>query len=118
LPNPEKAMGRRPEQALIMSANALLDGAVVYYAPSGAWSPHLADALVAGSEKEAEMLASAREAALAAGSVVDPELLPVGIDPAGNFIPTHYREKIRALGPTIRRDLGPQAAGENAHVSL
>ena len=71
-----------------------------------------------GSAKEAETLASAREAALAAGSVVDPDLLPVGIDPAGNLIPGHYRERIRAPGPTIRRDLGPQAVGENAHVSL
>jgi len=111
-------MSRRPEQALIMSANALLDGEVVYYTPSGAWSSHLAEALVAGSEKEADLLASAREAVLAAGAVVEPELLPVGIDPAGNLIPSHYREKIRALGPTIRPDLGPQAAGENAHVSL
>jgi hypothetical protein len=111
-------MSKRSGQAMIMSANALLDGAVVYYAPSGAWSPHLAEALVAGSETEAEMLAAAREAVLAVGAVVEPELLPVGIDAAGNLTPCHYREKIRALGPTIRRDLGPQAAGENAHVSL
>ena len=111
-------MSKRPQAAMIMSANALLGGEVVYYAPSGAWSPHLADAFVAGSEAEAEILASAREAALAAGSVVDPELLPVAIDGGGNLVPSHYREKIRALGPTIRRDLGPQAAGENVHVSL
>jgi hypothetical protein len=111
-------MGKLPQQTLIMSANALLDGAVVYYAPNGAWSPLLAEAMVAGSEAEAVTLASARDAALETGSVVDPELLPVGIDPAGNLVPRHYREKIRALGPTIRRDLGPQAAGENSHVSL
>jgi hypothetical protein len=74
--------------------------------------------MVAGSEAEAAVLAAAREAALAVGSVVDPELLPVAIDPAGNLVPSHYREKIRALGPTIRTDLGPQAAGENVHVSL
>jgi hypothetical protein len=111
-------MSKRPQPVLIMSANALLGGEVVYYAPGGAWSPHLAEAMVAGSEAEAAVLAAAREAALAVGSVVDPELLPVAIDPAGNLVPSHYRDKIRALGPTIRRDLGPQAAGENVHVSL
>ena len=111
-------MRKQPQQALIMSANALLGGEVVYYAPGGAWSPHLAEALIAGSEAEAAALTVARDAALAVGSVVDPELLPVAIDPAGNLVPSHYREKIRALGPTIRRDLGPQAAGENKHVSL
>jgi hypothetical protein len=111
-------MSKRPRQCLIMSANALLDGDVVYYVPGGAWSEHLADAFVAGSEEEAAALAAARDAALAAGSVVDPELLPVAIDARGNLVPSHYREKIRALGPTIRTDLGPQASGENAHVSL
>ena len=101
-----------------MSANALLDGAVVYYAPGGLWSPHLADALVAATEPEAAALESARAAAEAAGAVVEPEIVPVGTDAAGRLVPSHYREKIRALGPTIRTDLGPQAAGEHVHVSL
>ena len=111
-------MSRRPNQALIMSANALLGGEVVYYAAGGAWSPHLAEAIVAVTEDEAAALQAAQAAALAAGTVVDPELLPVATDAAGRLVPSHYREKIRALGPTIRPDLGPQAAGENEHVSL
>jgi hypothetical protein len=111
-------MSKRPQQCLIMSANALLDGDVVYYAAGGAWSEHLADAVVAATEDEAAALEVAQAAALAAGSVVDPELVPVATDAAGRLVPGHYREKIRALGPTIRTDLGPQAAGENKHVSL
>ena len=43
--------------------------------------------------------------------MVEPEIVPVGTDPAGRLVPSHYREKIRALGPTIRTDLGPQARG-------
>jgi hypothetical protein len=111
-------MSKRPQQALIMSANALLGGEVVYYAAGGAWSGHLADAVIAATEEEAATLQAAQAAALASGAVIDPELLPVATDPAGRLVPSHYREKIRALGPTIRTDLGPQAAGENVHVSL
>ncbi len=111
-------MSKRPGQALIMSANALLGGEVVYYAADGSWSQHLADALVTSSEEEAAALEAARVAAEASGAVVEPELLAVETDAAGRIVPSHYREKIRALGPTVRTDFGPQAAGENAHVSL
>jgi hypothetical protein len=111
-------MSKRPQTALIMSANALLGGEVVYYAAGGLWSPHLAEAVVAATETEAAALAAAQAAAVASGAVVDPEILPVATDAAGRLVPSHYREKIRALGPTIRTDLGPQAAGENVHVSL
>lgn len=111
-------MSKRPDQALIMSANALLGGEVVYYAAGGAWSPHLAEALVARGETAATALEAARVAAEASGAVVEPEIVPVETDAAGRLVPSHYRERIRALGPTVRTDLGPQAAGENAHVSL
>ena len=111
-------MSKRPDQSLILSANALLGGEVVYYAAGGVWSPHLAEALVANGEEEAAALEAARVAAEASGVVVEPEIVPVGTDAAGRLVPSHYREKIRALGPTVRTDLGPQAAGENAHVSL
>jgi hypothetical protein len=111
-------MSKRPQEALIMSANTLLDGAVVYYAEGGGWTAQLADALVARSGEEAAALEAARAAAETSGAVVEPEVVPVGTDADGRIVPSHYREKIRALGPTVRRDLGPQAAGENAHVSL
>lgn len=111
-------MSKRPQQALIMSANALLGGEVVYYTSGGLWSPRLADALVTLTETEAAVLETARAAAEARGEVVEPEIVPVGTDPAGRLVPSHYRERIRALGPTIRTDLGPQARGEHRHVSL
>jgi hypothetical protein len=111
-------MSKRAGQAQIMSANGLLDGVVVYYAPGGLWSPRLVDALVAVTDGEAAALEAARAAAEARGDVVEPEIVPVATDAAGRLVPAHYREKIRALGPTIRTDLGPQAAGEHLHVSL
>ena len=111
-------MSKRPDQTMIMSANALLDGDVVYYARGGIWSPNLSDAVVAMGDSEAAALEAARASAVTHASVVDPEIVPVATDAAGRLVPSHYREKIRALGPTIRTDLGPQAAGENLHVSL
>jgi hypothetical protein len=111
-------MAKRPQAALILSANALLGGEVVYHTAGGTWSPHLADALVAEGEEAVAALEAARVAAEASGAVVEPETLPVETDAAGRIVPSHYREKIRALGPTVRTDLGPQAAGENQHVSL
>ena len=101
-----------------MSANALLDGAVVYYAAGAMWSSSLADAVVATGEGEIAALEAARDRAIALGAVIDPEILPLAADRAGGIVPSHYREKIRALGPTVRRDLGPQARGEHLHVSL
>lgn len=111
-------MSKRPQKAVIVSANALLDGAVVYYAGAAGWSPHLAEARVAETEDEIAALNAVRAAAEASGAVVEPETLAVDTDAAGNIVPSHYREKIRALGPTVRTDLGPQARGEHSHVSL
>ena len=111
-------MSKRPQKAVIVSANALLDGVVVYYAGDAGWSPHLAEARVGVADAEIEALHAIRAAAEASGTVVEPELLPVDTDAAGNIVPSHYREKIRALGPTVRTDLGPQARGEHLHVSL
>jgi len=110
------AIGKRQSEAVILSANALLDGAVVYH-DGQSWTPHLEAARIARGEEVAE-LETLLAASQAAGDVVDALLLPVTPDARGRIVPTHYRERIRALGPTVRRDLGPQARGEHRHVSL
>jgi len=109
--------GKPAEGPVILSANALLDGDVVYWAGPG-WSVHLGNALVAYGESAVERLAAVKARVDASGEVVAAELVPVALDRSGRIVPGHYREKIRALGPTVRRDLGPQARGENDHVSL
>jgi len=111
------AIRKRLPLPAILSANALLEGDVVYHDGTG-WSPHLAAAFVAADEAGLIRLEAALDDAVAANSVVEPELVPVTRDAAGLILPSHYRERIRALGPTIRTDLGPQARGEHAHVSL
>ena len=95
--------GKRPPLPLILTANALFGGDVVYFTQAG-WSPDRAEALVAADEAGAEALEAALDEAVAEGAVVDPYLIDAG--------QAHYRERIRLSGPTI-------AYGEEAlHVSL
>jgi hypothetical protein len=95
--------GKRPPLPLILTANELFGGDVVYFTRGG-WSPARAEALVAVDEAGAEGLQAALEKAVAEGAVVDPYLIDAG--------QAHYREQIRLAGPTI-------AFGEEArHVSL
>jgi uncharacterized protein DUF2849 len=94
---------KRPPLPLVLTANDLLGGDVVYFTQAG-WSPDRAEALVATDEAGAEALEASLEEALASGSVVDPYLIDAG--------QAHYREQIRLRGPTV-------AYGEEAlHVSL
>ena len=95
--------GKRPPLPLILTANALFDGDVVYFTRAG-WSPDRAKAFIASDEVDAETLEAALEGAVAEGIVVDPYLIDAG--------QAHYRERIRLSGPTI-------AYGEEARrVSL
>lgn len=110
-------LGKRPPLPLILSANTLLDGVVVYRA-GGGWSEHLGDAELARDEAGALALEQALLAAERSEEVLAPELVPVALDGAGRIVPSHYRARIRALGPTVRPDLGPQAQGAHDHVSL
>ena len=95
--------GKRPPLPLILTANALFGGDVVYFTRHG-WSADRASAFVAVDEACAEALEASLEEAIAAGEVVDPYLIDAGQG--------HYREQIRLTGPTI-------AYGEEAlHVPL
>jgi len=108
---------KRPLLPFILSANDLIAGSAVYHGACG-WSHSLSDALVAKNDVEADMLEAAKRDAEREQRVVELELVPVCLDDAGLVAPRHYRERIRALGPTVRLDLGPQAMGLHAHVSV
>ena len=95
--------GKRPSLPLILTANDLFGGDVVYFTRKG-WSPDRDLAFVATDEAGADLLEAALEEALSNGAVVDPYLIDAGQG--------HYRERIRRIGPTI-------AYGEEArNVSL
>jgi hypothetical protein len=96
----------------VLTANRLRDGEVVYWR-GGAWVGDLAEAEIFGDEAAAKSALEPAARFVAERVVVNPYLFAVARDETGVH-PLEERERIRAAGPTIRRDLGKQAV----HVPL
>jgi hypothetical protein len=95
----------------VISANRLTDGLVVYLTADGGWSERIADAQIVDTERAGDAEAALATAADAADRQIVVEPYAIDIDERdGERRPTKYREFIRAKGPTVRRDLGKQAA--------
>ncbi len=94
----------------ILLASSLADGEVLFLGASG-WERDHAKARVARDKEEASALEAFGKAEIAANRVVDVYLADVEIDGNGVPTPLHYREKMRIKGPSVRLDLGKQAAG-------
>ena len=82
-------------QPSVITANALLEGDVVYLRGS-VWVRDLAQAEVLTDEADAEI--RLLEAAARSAEVVGVYLSPV--DTAQGIAPTHFREAFRATGPS------------------
>ena len=91
----------------ILTGNDLKSGAVIWWTGSD-WSRHVADA--ADVSDHGEAIAAAENAARRVVSpyVVDGEKTAEGVRPA------HIKERIRALGPTVRLDLSLKPAASDA----
>ncbi len=87
----------------ILTGNDLKTGAVTWWDGSG-WSLHVDDAADAGAE--ADTILAREEAArhVVSAYAVDGEKTAEGVRPA------HIKERIRALGPTVRLDLSLKPA--------
>lgn len=101
------------EKGQLVTANRLRDGIAVFLTRDGAWSEMIDEAVLALDPQAAAALeARAREdegKTIVTGSyLVDAERLD------GRVRATHIRERMRALGPTVRLDLGKQAEGTGA----
>ena len=95
---------------VVVTANRLGDGAVIYRTADGRWTTDLAAAaVVTTSEAATVLLAGAR----ADARIVDSYVAPVELGASGPR-PGNLRERIRAAGPTIR--LPAQAEMRAAHV--
>lgn len=87
----------RPFTPKIVTANALVEGEVVYLTADDRWSPRIAEAELIEDEAHAQirlLFAQARP-----GMVVGAYLAEAGPGPHGPA-PAHRREAIRAAGPT------------------
>jgi hypothetical protein len=84
---------------VLITANRLKDGAVVYRTAGGEWSTDFARAAVVTTAPAASALL---EAAVADDiGAVDAYVAPVMLDPDGSARPGNLRERIRHAGPTI-----------------
>jgi hypothetical protein len=93
----------------IVTANRLIDGDVVYLTRTNDWSEWIEDAAVAVTEEETETLLATGRQAESDRIVVGAYEFSVDTD-GGKVTPVSMREIIRAAGPSVRRDLGKQAA--------
>jgi hypothetical protein len=94
----------------ILIASNLTDGEVLFLGPTG-WERDHRRARVANNIEEAAALEAFGKREIAANRVVDVYLADVEIGADGAPTPLHYREKMRVKGPSVRLDLGKQAAG-------
>jgi hypothetical protein len=87
----------------LVTGNDLRTGAVLWWAGQK-WSHHLADAKPLSAE-EGEAL---RSATLAKAQINDVAVIEAEITEAGPR-PLHIRERVRAIGPSVRMDLAQDA---------
>lgn len=83
---------------IVLTGNDLKSGAVVWWTGEG-WSVHVDDAVDVGDE--ADVIAAHEEAARRVNA-------PYAIEAARGdrgVRPAHIKDRIRALGPTVRPDL-------------
>jgi Protein of unknown function (DUF2849) len=84
---------------VVVTANRVDDGAVVYRSPEGGWTTELDSAVIATDADIARALVTA-----AAGddlNAIGPYVAPVKLVPGGGVRPGNLRELIRRGGPTI-----------------
>lgn len=95
-------MAKAPKifRPVIVTANHLRSGAVVYRTRAGTWSLEVAEAEVAGTPEAAETLLARAMGDHAANIVVEPVLIEI-VHEGGFVRPASLRELIRASGPTI-----------------
>lgn len=92
----------------ILTGNDLKSGDVVWWDGAG-WSRDVNQSVDAGAEAEAILARESAAQRVNAGYVID------AAREGGTVRPAHIKERIRALGPTVRMDLSlkpndPQAA--------
>jgi hypothetical protein len=85
---------------MVVTANRLRDGAVVYRTADGGWSVKLGDAHDVADKAAAEELMTITEADILACRVVTPYAMAVE-RATGGLRPLSQRERIRAAGPSV-----------------
>lgn len=85
----------KPFTPKVVTANALLEGDVIYLKSDNTWSRSLSDAEVLTDQAHADL----RLIEAHAGDIVGPYLADVKVTEDGPM-PTHFREEFRTRGPS------------------
>ena len=83
----------------LLTGNDLASGDVIWWTGNG-WSRKIEDAVDAGDNGEAILLAEEAARRVNASYVVEAE----------NGLPIHIKDRVRAAGPSVRQDLGVNPA--------
>ena len=86
----------------IATGNRLRDGVVVYFDPQGGWTTEVSQARIARTPDEEAALQAALDAAVKGNFLIDAAVIDTV---ANESKPARLRERIRAVGPTVRPDL-------------
>ncbi len=103
---------KRPPLPVILNANDLLEGDVVFWGHENATEGWVRDprlAMIAHTDEEADRLEAIGQAQFKANKVVDVYLVDITLNEEGIPQPKHYRERIKTLGPSIHPHWGKQA---------
>jgi hypothetical protein len=93
-----------------ITGNRLRDGTVVFYNNDAGWVERLNDASLYEDKATAETtLASVKAQAEKERLAVDIYAFELQVED-GKQVPVTMRDRIRSLGPSVRTDLGKQAA--------
>ncbi len=91
----------------LLTGNDLKSGAVTWWTGSD-WSHRVEDAADVGADGDAILAAEDEARRVNAPYIIDAENTPEGPRPA------HIKDRVRALGPTVRLDLGLKPTDPNA----
>jgi len=91
----------------LLTGNDLATGDVTWWTGDG-WSRHIEDAVDVGDHGEALLAQETAALRVNAAYLIDATATPEGPRPA------HIKDRIRALGPTVRPDLTRKPADPNA----
>jgi hypothetical protein len=92
----------------IITGNDLKTGAVIWWTGQD-WSIHVEDAADVGDQGEQILAVEDAACRVNGGYVIEAER-----EPGGKVRPAHIKDRIRALGPTVRPDLTLMPADPNA----
>lgn len=84
----------------VITGNRLLDGAVVWRGPEGAWSTDIAEADIHADEAGLAKALEAAQRDQAEGGIIGAYEVELTNGPGGGR-PLRLRERIRAQGPTV-----------------